>query len=156
MSNATQTPATRPAKSAATPLSEATKLLLKYAQIDQEIEKAKDFLKQQKEQQDAVKAQLQAWSQENATEFGGKKTLGLNIGSIGFKAGPRKLVLPLDLNLKWYMSTMEAELPAAVTKVVDAKLVITGLDHNPDLAKALRKRGIDVTQEDYFTVSIKK
>lgn len=156
MSTQPHTPATRPAKKAATPLSDATKLLLTYAQLEQEISGAKDLLKEKQQQQDDIKARLQAWSEANAGEFGGKKSLGLSTGTIGFKAGPRKLVLSLDVNLSWYLTTVKALVPAAVKETVDAKLLISGLDHKPELAKVLRKRGIEVSQEDYFYISLKK
>lgn len=139
-----------------TPLETAMELIGRYAQLEKHVAETDEAMKPVKTEMAEIKTKLQEWAEQNKPAFDGKKTLGLGAATFGYKAGPRKLVLPLDLNLPWYVSTVEQALPTAVKKEVDTKLLISGLDHNPDLQKVLRRRGVEVKQEDYFYISIKK
>ncbi|GAA4353772.1 hypothetical protein GCM10023185_14680 [Hymenobacter saemangeumensis] len=139
----------------------AARLLESYASIAAKIAKIKESA-QSKIQPYAdaladVFQELKEVAEQNTTAlFGTAKTLGLEFGTIGFKLGDKKLILPEELNQKWYMQTVKDLVPGAVEEKVNDKKLIAALAVLPDLQAALAKRSIEVVQPNNFFITPKK
>ncbi len=105
---------------------------------------------------DALMVSLQHWSDNNPGEFDGKKMLKLEAGEFGYRAGVKKVTLPLELDLKKYLETVRKVMPTAIDEEVNSRSIIAGWEHVADLSKKLGKLGISIEQRDNFIVTPKK
>jgi Bacteriophage Mu Gam like protein len=150
-------PARRRTHAKETPRQHVERLLESYASVSKKLNALADKAAPLEAALKDVAAELKQVAESNRAElFGTSKTLGLEFGSIGFKLGHKQLVKPLDLNMKWYMQTVEESVPAAVEKTINAKTLIAALESQPDFAKMMAKRGVQVSQKDGFTITLKK
>ena len=144
-------------------IKKAAKLLDRYAELHQTKLEAADAYKHSVAPLDAemqeLKNKLQDWADDNRTEFGDKKTMNLEAGTIGYKLGMKAVAFPIDApaDIKdKYFAIVSQELPTAIVESVDSKKVIGGWDHVPTMVKRLAKLGITVGQEDSFFITPKK
>lgn len=151
----------RPA--AVTPRSAAEHMMERYAELYQMKADITDSFKESvaplDEEMSQLKGKLQEWSEDNATEFGGKKSLNLPSGTLGYKLGTKAVDFPLEgpENIKeMYFNVVKKELPEAIVESVDSKKVVDAWTFFPNLVKKLTKLGIGMKQADNFYITPKK
>lgn len=144
-------------------IKKAAKLLDRYAELYQLKAEVTDAYKHSvapldEEMQD-LKSKLEDWADTNRAEFGDKKTMNLEAGTIGYKLGTKAVTFPIDAPAdikEKYFAIVKGELPTAIVESVDSKKVVSGWEHVPNLAKKLSKLGIAIGQEDGFFITPKK
>lgn len=160
MTTLAKSPQTTTASTVAVALMEAEQLLARYAKLyaqrAQLMADAKAAAEPLTAELDSLMAGLHHWADTNPAAFGGKKMLKLEPGEFGYRAGLKKLVLPLELAADKYLNAVRKVLPPAIEESVNARLVIQGWDLVADVEKTLSKLGITVQQEDNFIVTPKK
>ena len=119
------------------------------------------------EKMKGLKTQLEQWAKTHKAEFGTKKTMELEAGTFGHKAGTKCIAFPLESTdeekdpkaptlKERYVAFVEKFFPDAIKKDVDSKKVITNWGDKPKLTKALEGLGIKVKQDDNFFITPKK
>ena len=156
-----QAPATRTTTAPAPlPRQEAEALLSRYAELFAQAAQVKAdataALKPLNEELDRTMAALHHWTDNNASEFDGKKMLKLEAGEFGYRVGVKKVSLPLTLNVKVYLETVRKVMPTAIDEEVNSRAIIGAWDHVEGLAKKLGKLGVEIQQRDNFIITPKK
>lgn len=114
-------------------------------------EKHKAALAELDTQMTPLEAELNQFATENEEDFGGKKSLKLAAGTIGWKQTPGRLSYSAEgVNREGLRDLLVDRAPELLQ--VDATAVIKAVPVDPAFAATLAGKGVTVVQEDKFYV----
>jgi len=100
---------------------------------------------------------MEAWATENKDQFSDKKSLEVLGGSVGFRSGKAKVVLPVKEKLEIAIATLkERELNTFLIEKTDiSKSAFITNSGNPRIKELMDELGIRIKKEDSFFVKLK-